>query len=176
MSTYEIKGVKTFRGMEGEGFNATLYREGKKVCFIIDEANGGCYNYCWFDYHIDSRVEVKGVHYLGEKYSYEGSPEEAKFHEFLMDLPWEKSEVSEKPYPIDKDTFIARLIDGYERVKEFKKICNKGLCVQVGEDIGTDKYVSFPIQYAKVSKAWVDEQLRKRYPNQKILILNEIYG
>jgi hypothetical protein len=38
---YSLKGIKTFRGMEGMGFNATVYRDGKKVGFAIDDANGG---------------------------------------------------------------------------------------------------------------------------------------
>lgn len=42
---WTIKGLKFFRGMEGDGFNATLYKDGKKVVFVIDEGNGGCFNY-----------------------------------------------------------------------------------------------------------------------------------
>jgi len=38
---YEVKGVKSFVGMDGYGFNATLYRKGKKVAFCIDEGCGG---------------------------------------------------------------------------------------------------------------------------------------
>lgn len=40
-----VKGVKQFRGMEGYGFNATLYMDNKKVCFVMDDANGGCFKY-----------------------------------------------------------------------------------------------------------------------------------
>lgn len=31
--------------MEGHGLNADLYVDGKKVCFVMDEGNGGCFNY-----------------------------------------------------------------------------------------------------------------------------------
>ncbi|MDP2692748.1 MAG: hypothetical protein Q8O88_03870 [bacterium] len=41
----ELKNVKTFRGMEGHGLNADLYVDGKRVCFVMDEGNGGCFNY-----------------------------------------------------------------------------------------------------------------------------------
>jgi len=40
-SGWEVKNVKTFLGREGQGFNATIYRNGKKVGFAIDDASGG---------------------------------------------------------------------------------------------------------------------------------------
>ena len=45
--SYTIKGVKTFRGMEGQGFNATLCRDGKPIAHVDDEGCGGCYNWRW---------------------------------------------------------------------------------------------------------------------------------
>lgn len=42
---FTIKGLKFFRGMEGDGFNATLLKDGRRVCFVIDEGNGGMLNY-----------------------------------------------------------------------------------------------------------------------------------
>lgn len=44
---YSVTGIKSFRGREGYGFNATLHRDGRKVAFVIDEANGGCFRYEW---------------------------------------------------------------------------------------------------------------------------------
>src|SRR5687768_17542817 len=46
---YEAKGIKTFRGQEGEGYNASLYRDGKKVAFVIDDASGGMLDVEWLD-------------------------------------------------------------------------------------------------------------------------------
>jgi len=37
----EVRGVKTFKGMEGGGYNATVYAAGKKVAELIDDATGG---------------------------------------------------------------------------------------------------------------------------------------
>jgi len=45
----EMKNVKTFRGREGEGFNATLYINGQKSAFVFDDASGGPYNYEVYD-------------------------------------------------------------------------------------------------------------------------------
>lgn len=38
---YTLAKVKTFRGMEGHGLNATLMHNGEAVAFILDEGNGG---------------------------------------------------------------------------------------------------------------------------------------
>lgn len=37
----ELSGVKTFQGMEGQGLNADLWFDGKKVAFVLDEGCGG---------------------------------------------------------------------------------------------------------------------------------------
>ncbi|MBU2760298.1 hypothetical protein [Acidithiobacillus sulfurivorans] len=38
---YQIKNLKAFRGMEGNGFNAVLYLGTKRLGTIIDDASGG---------------------------------------------------------------------------------------------------------------------------------------
>jgi hypothetical protein len=43
--TLTVKGIKTFRGMEGSGFNATLYEDGKSLGMVIDEGCGGSFLY-----------------------------------------------------------------------------------------------------------------------------------
>lgn len=45
--TYSVKGITTFVGMEGHGYNATLYRDGKAVAFAIDDASGGPLSVEW---------------------------------------------------------------------------------------------------------------------------------
>jgi transcription initiation factor IIF auxiliary subunit len=41
----ELKKVKTFRGTDGYGLNADIHINGVKCLLVIDEANGGCFNY-----------------------------------------------------------------------------------------------------------------------------------
>ena len=38
---YSVKGVKTFRGMEGTGWECSLYKDGKKIGTVLDDAHGG---------------------------------------------------------------------------------------------------------------------------------------
>ena len=42
---YSITKFKSFTGTDGLGFNATLLKDGKKVCFVIDEGCGGCMHF-----------------------------------------------------------------------------------------------------------------------------------
>lgn len=46
-----LKGVKTFRGREGLGMNATLLFDGVAVAEVLDEGNGGSTRYYWRDGH-----------------------------------------------------------------------------------------------------------------------------
>ncbi len=43
----EVRNVKTFRGMDGLGFNASLYIDGSKVAFVMDEGCGGSMRFEW---------------------------------------------------------------------------------------------------------------------------------
>jgi hypothetical protein len=56
LTAYTVRNVKTFIGMEGQGFNATLCRDGKPIAFVIDDANGGCFHFQW-----NSRDEEKSL-------------------------------------------------------------------------------------------------------------------
>lgn len=40
MNGFELKGIKTWQGMEGEGFQGSVYYNGKKVGFISDYGDG----------------------------------------------------------------------------------------------------------------------------------------
>ncbi|UYA98795.1 hypothetical protein P9A53_gp51 [Xanthomonas phage vB_Xar_IVIA-DoCa6] len=44
---YTVKGLKSFIGNEGSGYNASIYRDGKLVAFAYDDASGGCLNIEW---------------------------------------------------------------------------------------------------------------------------------
>jgi hypothetical protein len=59
----ELKNIKIFRGNEGYGMNANIYVNGVKTAFIIDSANGGC-----FDYEIVQTPQAKGNFKLLEDY------------------------------------------------------------------------------------------------------------
>lgn len=84
---YAVKGVKTFRGREGEGYNATLYRDGKKVAFVTDDASGGQLDIDWEDIHAPrTTVQVEGYE-KGKSHPVNMTPEEKALHDHCLPLP-----------------------------------------------------------------------------------------
>lgn len=125
---YTLRGVKIFRGMDGIGLNATLLRDGKAVCDLIDEGSGGMMHFRWCDQH------------HGE------SPERGLFAAFV--------EQERAKIPADKvnehdmnerelfcgETWIDRLVDKLENDKRMRRFFKTSTCYQVGSQIGTDQF------------------------------------
>jgi len=84
--TYTVKGIKTFTGMEGHGYNATLYRDGKAVAFVIDDASGGDLQIEWKD-HKDGLFAVSTTNYKGEPWTVKMTLEEQRLHELCASMP-----------------------------------------------------------------------------------------
>lgn len=85
---YEIKAIKTFVNIEGEGYNANLYRNGKFVCRVIEPADGGpmSYEFKTTDEHDILKAHIKEL----EKKEKDPGP-----YEFEMDV-WIDNLVNEK--------------------------------------------------------------------------------
>jgi hypothetical protein len=118
--------VKTFRGNEGYGLNATLLRDGKKVCEIIDDANGGMWNFHWFD-------GVRG--------------ESAEMDLFAAFIEGERAKIPadavDKEYPdlnlrksYSGETWVNKEAIRMEHAKQMRREFKKYTCFQVGAAIG----------------------------------------
>lgn len=46
---YHLKGIKTWNGTDGGGFEATLYLDKKKIATVMNEGSGGCDHYRFFN-------------------------------------------------------------------------------------------------------------------------------
>ena len=77
---YSVKKVKTFRGMEGHGYNADLYRDGKKIAFVMEEGCGGEPTFEWED-HSKPQVDINIIGHNDQPITYQGTPEEKLFVE-----------------------------------------------------------------------------------------------
>ena len=168
---YEVKGVKSFRGMEGYGFNATLYRNGKKVAFVMDSAQGGEYDYEWVDYK-KPRVDVPIVELQGKSTkSYKGTPEEKLFHEHCLAIPPEEKEYFKgKPemYNMIPDSYMGQLVDEFEHKKWLKRNCkNKTLFRLVGDK--EDEFRTIKHPYDEHVKKYLEDKLGKKLK----VIINE---
>lgn len=119
LEDFSLKGYKTFRGMEGHGFNATLMLGKKTVAFLLDEGNGG-----------EMRIEWKEGHWKAPKEIVEflASPEAVK-------IAVEREEAFRKQYGFGNDQplptsweptdFVEFLIEKQEDAKEIKKLAKK---------------------------------------------------
>lgn len=97
---YTVRKLKSFIGMEGYGFNADLYRDGKKVAFVIDDASGGCLDIQWVGGH--------------------KSEEAAKLREYVKSLPTFKLNGVEANVEVDEDLFIGELVNDAFLVKDLR--------------------------------------------------------
>lgn len=144
----EIRNVKFFQGTEGYGFNATLYVNGIKTAFVIDDANGGCYNYQVFD-----------------KDAF------ATFSKYVKTLPPMSYDIiagmEGETYPQDEDTVMNRLVEDWELNTKIKRLCKKKTVYsKKGE---TDIY-SINVEYSTTVK----QKLIEKY-GEGIKIYNEMF-
>jgi hypothetical protein len=99
---YEVKNVVSFMGRDMPGYNASLYRDGKKVAFVIDDGNGGCVDIqCNFTERELLDKHVEGMFYPDEKYG---------------------------QIPMGADGFIGMLVGEYEFDKAMKRRCKTSVC------------------------------------------------
>jgi hypothetical protein len=102
-SGWEVKNVKTFLGREGQGFNATIYRNGKKVGFAIDDASGGM---------VDLDFNTK--------------EDEKAFSDFAATIsePWE---YGDEPFVYNADVLAGALVE----IKEDMQRCKKHMVIRL---------------------------------------------
>jgi len=109
LAAYTVRNVKTFIGMEGHGFNATLCRDGKPIAFVIDDANGGCLHFQWTI-----------------------PAEEAVLEAVCKQMPPTEFEGMSITY--NPDRLLSRLVDDHENDKRLKRIAKKKTLFRVKGD------------------------------------------
>ena len=125
----ELKAIKTFSGMEGIGFSANIYVDGKKVGYVSDAAYGGCYDYDYDSQEGHTAVKEKIKQYY-EKYP---AVDTLKVYETPVDkidmgnLPREAYQDMLEP----EDCFFSDLLNLALREKDYKKNAKKGYTVMV---------------------------------------------
>lgn len=119
VGVYEVRGIKTFVGMEGHGYNATLYRDGKAVCFIIDDASGGPVTFEWKD-HAAPKVEADSFNYKDEPVKAKVTPEEALFLAVVNALP--PCTMFDKPMRVNMEMYAEELVNDAQLVKEVQRM------------------------------------------------------
>ena len=118
MPEYEVKNVKTFRGREGQGFNCSLYRDKKRVAFVIDNGCGDEYKFEWLDSKAP-KVEVESNRYnVTEPVKCKCTPEEAML---LKHIKGKTIEHYGMTMEHNTDTYVEGLVEDFELKKKCKK-------------------------------------------------------
>ena len=113
---YTIKGLKTFIGNEGHGYNVSLYRDGIRIAFIINDASGGEVDFQWLDW--------KGGHSLEEMTL-------LKSLEGKMSPPRWEGDTESQTTPED---FVVSLITDLEYDKKLRGLCKKNTLIRITGD------------------------------------------
>lgn len=109
---YSVTKVKTFRGREGEGFNATLLCNGKPVAHVDDDANGGCYDFHWL---AKDRAQAQA--------------DEAALNAYVKTLP--EFTVFGTTLEHDADTFVSELVEEVSLRKQFARMIKASVLLVV---------------------------------------------
>ena len=158
--SYSVKGVKSFTGREGYGFECSLYDGPTRVARVLNEANGASNDYFWTD--TDKELtEVEIPHPNGKTIRKKCTPNEAKFLRYIQTFSDE---------PEAEDMFVAQLVDDYENRQRLKRHCrDKTLFRKAGDENGAYRVIrsKYSPQLAR--------QIRQEY-NDVEEIVNERFG
>lgn len=103
---YTVKGVKTFMGTDAGGYNATLYRKGKKVAFVIEEGGGGEAFIQWIPDVREEEARLLKAHV-----------------DSLPLVPFEGH--PDKPLKIDESWFVSDLVAKWEFERDVARVEKK---------------------------------------------------
>lgn len=147
---YSVNGVKSFRGHDGNGFNANLLKYGKKIAFVQDMASGGCY-----DFHFVDGWKCQDAQ---------------DFENYIKSLPevdtdWGKMKQN-------ADMFVAKLVGKFEDDRNVKRWCKTQVVFTVKSD-KLGEYRTLKMLY-KGNEVKVKEYIENKY-GKEYEILNERY-
>lgn len=125
LEDFGLRDFKTFRGMEGYGFNATLTLKNKPVAFLIDEGNGGELRIDWNEGHWKAPDHIK------EFFASDEAVKIAVQRELAFREKYKFREDAPLPMAWDQSDFVEYLVEKHEEKKQLKKLAKKhGLVFQ----------------------------------------------
>lgn len=150
---YTVKNVKTFRGMEGQGFECSLYKDGKKIGTVTDDAQGGPYRF----------------------FLKKGEEEILQAHaKTLPKLPWGFT-----PHPPldpdgmtqDADIVVNNLVEDFLEEKRLRKMCKSKIIFTLHSDKGPVAYWEMKNIFSPKMRTY----LQDKYGDDLKEIINERY-
>ena len=151
---YSLRKVKTFKGYEGQGFNAELLRDGRPVAFVIDSAQGGEFEYQWYG---------------------SGNVEMLKLREFAKVQPAVKS--GDVELAMDMDLYVGTLLDSHLEDMQKRSWC-KTKCVFRLKGDKDGEYRTIPVPKSVRDSGFMARcmsRIKDKYGDRIEEILNERY-
>lgn len=148
----EIKGLKTWQGRDGYGYQGDLYVNGRKALHFLDEGNGGA---VWVDYFDASGQRSRRQPETGPG---------AEFLAYVAALPADAE--GRKP---SIDIVLAGLADEHELSRRLVRACKSKTLFRVPGDA--------PAAYREIKKPFTPElraQVVARHP--EAVFINETVG
>ena len=164
---FEMKSVKTWNGMEGQGFQANLYWLGKKVAEVTDAGNGGEIRVDWTGVRWDGSIwtppNLEGRKATNWRKSAEKAVEaKAMLDSIVAAMPKIENEWGGDPLTVDAGWALDELCNFTLIARD----CKRKTCFRRPED-GSHSYVSINEPFSPKMKTYIE----KNYPGA--VIINE---
>lgn len=145
---YQIKNLKTFRGVEGNGFNATLYLGQKRLGSIVDDASGGPVIFEISD------ADKKALD---------------DYAQSLPDIICSFNDHTGKPAVLKNsaDLLVSHLVNQAATLKRIKGILRKGTALAIIED-----HQIYKVEYMCEVNLQIIKDYQKNYP--EAVVLNQL--
>jgi hypothetical protein len=178
-ATYAVTKIKTFNGREGQGLNATITKNGKAICFVMDDASGGEVDYDYRNplqnaasFHATTREMAEAAeHDLGEYcISVLSADELLEIDGYIANAkasyaPELNVEMRRRGDAVER--WVNKTVDAHSNKKRMDRIAKKKTLFRCAGD-KPDEYRTLKVPYGPDVQAWLD----KKYPNKVV----EIYG
>lgn len=161
---YHVAGVKSFIGMEGHGYNATLYFEGKKVAFVIDDAGGGPLDVQWEGPRDQTRTIDGGN---GKVWHVKATAAELALEEAIKGLPDVVCSFDDpntgRPATLamTAELFIDDLVNAAQALKDVRKAIKAGIMFAAEGKVYSTK--------CDPQSEKVRAQIRRKHPDARML-------
>lgn len=184
MATYSISKIKTFNGREGQGLNATILKDGKPICYVLDDASGGEVDY---DYRNPKQTAASFQATTKEM----AAQEERELGDYCLSLLTDEERAQayadvhqrneayakhNNDYRVDVEstvrqdaveTWVNNFVDALQEKKQLDRLAKKKtLFRKPGEKYQDGEWCTLKVPYSPEVKAFLD----KKYPG------NTVYG
>lgn len=150
---YTIKNLKTWNGMDWGGYTCVVMKDGRQVCDVLEEGNGGEPRFIW-----QGGWEGKDAMAMKEHCRKLGKYPQRADDPCKIELDW------------DCALFVEHLVSEYEVEKRLRRLCKTKTLIRLKGD-EEDAYRQYTVGYSPA----VAQKIREKHGEALEEILNERY-